>query len=227
MQVELGAKVTTADGKQIGSIDKLILDPESGQVRTIVVQKGLLFKDDIEIGLDGIEDQAHGTVRLRYTERQLDDLPRFYEGSYTTPPPERSAAYADDFGYPASAFLWPARGTASADADLYGHEAVGDVADEVRVMQQEQDLSNAVIEEGSEVLGCDGKKVGSVHRIVFDSANGRPLAIVIRKGLLFTEDVELPASLIASANDGVVYLTVDGDEAKQQIGKQAVPPPVL
>ena len=26
MQVELGAKVQTADGKQIGSIDKLILD---------------------------------------------------------------------------------------------------------------------------------------------------------------------------------------------------------
>jgi len=227
MQVELGAKVSTADGKQIGTIDKLILDPESGEVKAIVVQKGLLFKDDIEIDLDGIVDQAQGAVRVRYTEQQLDDLPRFYAGSYTPPPPERSAAYADIWGYPATTFLWPARGTASADTDLYGHEAVGEVADEVRVMQQERDLGNAVIEEGSEVRSRDGEKVGTIHRIVFDASNGEPSAIVIRKGFLFTEDVELPASLIASAADDVVYLTVDQHEARQRIGKQAVHPPVI
>src|SRR5690349_24383288 len=56
---------------------------------TTLFRSGLLFHDDIEIDLDGIADHNQGSVRLRYTERQLDDLPRFYEASYTLPPPER------------------------------------------------------------------------------------------------------------------------------------------
>ena len=225
--VELGAKVSTADGKEIGSIDKLILEPDSGDVRAIVVRKGLLFHDDIEIDLDGIAGQERGSVRLRYTERQLGALPRFHEDSYTLPPPERGAAYADRFNYPESAFLWPARGTASADAGLYGHEAVGDVGDEVRAMHREQEFSNAVIDEGSDVRSHDDGKVGSVHRVRFDAATGRPSAIVVRKGFLFTEDVELPASMIASVGDHVVYLRVDRDEVQRHVGRQPVHPPIL
>jgi uncharacterized protein YrrD len=225
--IELGARVRTADDNEIGSIDKLILEPDSGDVRAIVVRKGLLLHDDIEIDLDGIAGQAQGVVLLRYTERQLDDLPRFHEDSYTLPPPERSAAYADKFNYPETAFLWPARGTASADAGLYGNEAVGNLGDEIRTMHREQDFSNAVIDEGSDVRSADDEKVGSVHRVIFDPVMGRPSAIVIRKGFLFTEDVELPASVIASVGDHVVYLNVDRDEVQRHAGKQRVQPPIL
>lgn len=223
----LGAKVMTADDKEIGTIDKLIMEPDSGDVRAIVVRKGLLFHDDIEIDLDGIAGRTQDVVLLRYTERQLDDLPRFYEESYTLPPPERSAAYADRFNYPESAFLWPARGTASADTGLYGREAVGDVGDEVRAMHREQDFSNAVIDEGSEVRSADDEKVGSVHQVIFDTATRRPSAIVVRKGFLFHEDVELPASMIASVGDHVVYLNVDRAEAQRQFGNQQAHPPVI
>jgi len=227
MQVALGAKVETADGKQIGTIDKLILEPDSSDVHTVVVKKGFLFPDDIEIDLDAIVGQQDGVVQIRYTERQLGDLPRFSEDSYTTPPPERTAAYADRFDYPETAFLWPARGAASADADLYGRDAVGDVGDEVRVMHLEQDVSNAVIEVGSDVRSRDDKSVGKVHRVLFDPTNGRPTALVIRKGMLFTEDVELSADLIASIDDQVVYLNVNAAEVQTHAGRQPVSPPVI
>ena len=218
MQVELGAKVQTADGKQIGSIDKLILEPDSGDIRAIVVQKGLLFSDDIEINLDGIVGLEDGVVQIRYTERQLNDLPRFFEGSYTTPPPEHHAMYADQFGYTESALLWPGGGAASTNTALYGTEAMGDVGDEISAMHLEQDVSNAVIEEGSDVRSQDDETVGSVHRVIFDPATGHPSALVVRKGWLFTEDVELPASLIASVDDQVVYLNVDKETVKQHAG---------
>jgi uncharacterized protein YrrD len=227
MQVALGAKVRTADGKHVGSIDKLILEPDSGDVRAIVVQKGLLFHDDIEIELDGIVGVDGDVVQVRYTEKQLGDLPRFFEGSYTTPPPAYRARYADQFGPTESALLWPAGGAASPDTALYGTEATGDVGDEVRAMHLEQDISNAVIEEGSEVRSRDDEKVGSVHRALFDPATGRPSALVVRKGFLFTEDVELPASLIASVDDGVVYLNVDKEAVQQHVGRQPVQPPVI
>jgi uncharacterized protein YrrD len=227
MQVALGAKVRTADGKQIGSIDKLILEPDSGDIRAIVVQKGLLFKDDIEIELDGIVGQDGDVVQVRYTEKQLGDLPRFSQDSYTTPPPEFHGRYADQFGPTETTLLWPAGGAASPHTALYGTEATGDVGDEISAMHLEQDISSAVIEEGSEVRSRDDEKVGSVHRAVFDPATGRPSALVVRKGFLFTEDVELPASLIASVDDGVVYLNVDKEAVRQHAGRQPVHPPVI
>src|SRR5687768_10771370 len=191
MKVELGAKVTTADGKEIGSIEKLILDPESGDVHAVVVRKGLLFSRDVEVALDDIVGQRDGTTRLRYAESELDELRSFHEGSYTTPPPERSAEYASGYGYPTASLLWPSSWSGPVSGEPYGHEAIGAVGDEVATMHHEQDLSASVIEEGSTVRSRNGEKLGEVHRLVFDAQTGRPTMLVIRKGFLFTEDVEV------------------------------------
>lgn len=220
-QIALGATVTTADGKELGTIDKLILDPDTGTVRSIVVRKGFLFTRDLELDLDSIAGQEGGTVRLRHTSAEVDALPEFLEGSYTTLPPDRAAMYETSAGYPASSLLFPSRWSGPVYGEPYGHEATGAVGEEVAALHQQQDLANAVIDEGSEVRSRDGEKVGSVHRIVFDPANGRPSAIVVRKGFLFTEDVELPASLISSAGDGVVYLDATHDELERRTHETA------
>ena len=215
MKIELGAKVATADGKEIGSIDKLILDPDSGDVHAVVVRKGMLFGKDIEIPLDGIVGHKDGVTRLQYTEAQLDDLRTFHEGSYTTPPPERSTEYASGYGYPTASLLWPSSWSGPVSGEPYGRDAVGAVGDEVAALHHEQDLSNAVIKEGSTVRSRDGEKVGEVHRLVFDAQSGRPTMLEIRKGLIFKEDLEVPVGLISSLDDDVVYLDVRSDEMER------------
>ena len=217
MKIELGAKVATAEGDEIGTIDKLILDPDGGDVHAIVVHKGLLFGRDIEIPVDEIAGIRRGVARIRYTRADLDALPAFYEGSYTTPPPERSAEYLSGYGYPAASLLWPSKWSGPVSGRPYGHDAVGAVADEVASLHRQQDLGNAVIEEGSTVKSRDGEKLGEVHSLVFDVESGRPTKLVIRKGFLFTEDVELPVSLISSVDDDVVYLDVRHDELQRHV----------
>lgn len=217
MKIELGAKVSTADGKEIGTIEKLILDPDGGDVHAVVVRKGLLFGRDVEIELDDIVGQRDGTARIRYAESELDRLETFHEGSYTTPPPERSTEYASGYGYPAASLLWPSRWSGPVSGEPYGHDAIGAVADEVASLHRQQDLGNAVIEEGSTVKSRDGEKLGEVHRLVFDAESGRPTMLVIRKGFLFTEDVEVPVGLISSVDDDVVYLDARHDEVEQRL----------
>jgi uncharacterized protein YrrD len=217
MDIELGAKVLTADGDEIGTIDKLILNPDGGDLHAIVVHKGLLFGRDIEIPIDTIVQRETGSIRIRYTHDQLDQLETFHEASYTTPPPERSAEYLSGYGYPASGLLWPSRWSGPVSGEPYGRDAVGPVEDEVAAMHRAQDMSNAVIEEGSDVRSRDGEKVGEVHRMVFDPTTGRPTALVIRKGFLFTEDVELPVGLISSVDDDRVYLDARGDELERYL----------
>ena len=217
MRIELGAKVSTADGKEIGTIEKLILDPDSGDVHSIVVRKGMLFQRDVEVELDDVVGWQDGAVRLRYAESELEGLRTFHEGSYTTPPPERSAEYASGYGYPTASLLWPSSWSGPVSGEPYGHDAIGAVGDEVATMHREQDLGSAVVEEGSTVKSRDGKKLGEVHRLEFDPDTGRPTMLVIRKGFLFTEDVEVPANLISSVDDDVVYLDVRHDELEQHL----------
>jgi sporulation protein YlmC with PRC-barrel domain len=156
-------------------------------------------------------------AQLEYTEAQLDDLRSFHEGSYTTPPPERSSEYASGYGYPAASLLWPSRWSGPVSGEPYGHDAIGAVGDEVATMHREQDLSNSVIEEGSTVRSRGGEKLGEVHKLVFDAQTGRPTMLVIRKDFLFTEDVEVPVSLISSVDDDVVYLDVRHDELERHL----------
>lgn len=217
MKIELGAKVVTADGHDIGTIDKLILNPDSGDLHAIVVHKGLLFGRDIEIPIDDLAQHQTGTIQIRRTKQQLDDLETFYEDSYTTPPPERSAEYVSGYGYPAAGLLWPSSWSGPVSGEPYGHEAVGAVEDEIASMHRAQDLGNAVIKEGSDVRSRDGEKVGEVHQIVFDASTGRPTALVIRKGFLFTTDVEIPVGLISSVDDDRVYLDARHDELEKYL----------
>jgi uncharacterized protein YrrD len=224
MKVELGAKVSTADGNELGTIDKLILEPESGEVKAIVVKKGLLFTRDIEIPLEGIAGRERGRVRLAYTHEQVDDLPNFLEGSYTTPPPGRVAEYEAAYGFPSATYLWPAFGRGAPAPAAYGDEAVGAVGDEVHALHGEQALANAVIEVGSVVKSRDGEKIGTVRSVVFDPSDGHPVWTVVREGTFFTEDVEFPASLIASADNDVIYLDMPSDAVKRHATPHVSPP---
>lgn len=212
MAIKLDEKVMTSDGKEVGKIDKVILDPDGGDVHAIVVHKGMFFGRDVEIPLDAITGQRDGMVQIRYTKDQLDDLPSFHEANYTAPPPERSTEFMSGYGYPTGSMLWPSSYSGPMSGQPYGRDAVGSVGDEVAAIHHEQDLGNSVIEAGSTVRSRDGEKVGEVHRIDFDPQTARPTRLVVRKGFLFTDDVEVPVNLISSVGDGVVYLDAVKDE---------------
>ena len=71
------------------------------------------------------------------------------------------------------------------------------------------------IEEGDDVVGSDGEKLGHVIGRKDDY-------IVVEKGFFFPTDYFIPASAIASVEDDKVVLTVSKDEALDQ-GWDVVP----
>jgi sporulation protein YlmC with PRC-barrel domain len=226
MQVRLGDEVITRDGKNVGKIDKLILDPKDHTIRAAVVRKGVFFTDDVEIRLDLLEVERDGEVRLLCTEDEYERLPKFYESSYTTSPPP---GYAAPYDYPLGGFVWPGGGVypvvgAPLPAYPLGTEATDPEIGADRDAQQilrEQDLRNAVIDEGSDVKGIDGEKIGELHSLTFDPDTGHLTSFVVRKGFLFTQDHRLPADLISSVDDGVVYLKLDKEQLEQRLLRAA------
>ena len=78
-------------------------------------------------------------------------------------------------------------------------------------MLAQHELEHAVIGAGSAVKAHDGKKVGAVHRLAFELPGGRLTRLIIRRGLLVTEEVELPVALLAGAGQGELALSIPAD----------------
>jgi sporulation protein YlmC with PRC-barrel domain len=206
MSVQLGAHVRTRDGKDVGSIERLIVEPASGEVKAAVIRKGFILTEDIQIPRSALQEGGEGEARLSYTADEVKELPRFHQADYTAPPAE----YVSPFGYPSAALLWPVDYVLPVPTAPTVPPAESDEA----LRQRGVNLDDVVIAQGSDVIARDGEKVGEIHSITFDPPTGRPTKFVIRRGFLFTEDVELPAEAIEHVTDGVVYLQLDKEQIK-------------
>lgn len=76
------------------------------------------------------------------------------------------------------------------------------------------DGQQMVIEEGTDVYGSDGEKVGSVVAV-------QPHYLVVEKGFFFPTDYYIPRSALTSYDDGKVFLNVSKDDALNQGWDQA------
>lgn len=225
MRVELGARVLTSDDEDVGKIEKLVVDPETGEVSLAVLRTGTLLTKDRELRVEELQAGEGSDLRVRYTAEQVDRLPEFVESAYTQP----TAGYSSPLGYPADGLVWPS-GYAPAGVPTAGYEEARpahslDVPDrataaEVDDLQLNRDLTNAVIGEGDAVLSRDGEKVGEVHSVTYDTQSRQPTHLVVRKGFLFTTDVELPGSAVDGVEDGTVSLKLTKDEVERAASKR-------
>lgn len=203
MELQLEAPVVSSDGADLGKIDKVIFDPQSGETKAIVVRKGTILARDVSIPTEHVRVAAASRVELDMSKDDVDALPDFYEADYSWPPQNWVAPY----GWPSGAVLWP--GAYPGDLPLAMPPSVEQALDEEAALIQARDADNAIVGQGAEVLAIDGEKVGSVHNMLVDPATHRPTRVVVRRGVLFTEDVELPGDWVASVDDRKVTLNVD------------------
>jgi uncharacterized protein YrrD len=72
-----------------------------------------------------------------------------------------------------------------------------------------------MIESGTDVVGSDGDKVGSVDDVLFD-AEGRITGFIVRAGFLFKHDVMIPIERVAEIGHDQIHLNVTGDQAEAE-----------
>jgi sporulation protein YlmC with PRC-barrel domain len=226
MPTELGAHVHTSDGQDVGTIDRLILDPTQRRVKAAVIRKGVVLPRDVEVPVDALQPQAGGDVRLSATAAEVADLPLFDESLYTGVPP---AEYLPMYGYPETGFYWPLEaGSAPLPPGATPPEfeaPTGPTADAEGEEARRLDRENAVIREGSAVVSQDDHQIGSVEQLVFDAQSGQLSHLLVRRGIIFTKTFDLPADLIARVDDDIVTLSVGAhkmaelaDEARAHAG---------
>ena len=211
VHADLGARVRTSDGQDVGVVDKLIFDPATDRVRAVAIRRGFILHHDVEVPVDDLRAGPGGELRLTCTADEVAALPAFDERSYTSPPVD----YVAPVGVPSVGVAWPIGFGAGLSPAAPEPGLDPQVREEVASALYTRDLENEVIGEGSAVRSRDGEKVGTVHRIAFEAETGLVRSLVVRRGFFFGEDVELPASAIASVGDGVVYLNLDAEALRR------------
>ncbi len=78
----------------------------------------------------------------------------------------------------------------------------------------DRDLNQFVPQNGMDVVGADGEKVGEIDGVERDY-------FVVRKGFFFPQDHYIPLTAVSSYDDNAVYLNVTKDEALEQEWSQA------
>jgi sporulation protein YlmC with PRC-barrel domain len=205
MRVDLGAKVITSDGEDVGRVKHLVLDPTTTQLRSAVVEHGLLNRESRMVPIASIASATEEQIRLDLSKDEFEDLPEFVQADYTSPPP----GYELPVSYPGGGLLWPLGYPSS----FPEHSAAESESYERTEELRQWNIENAVIDKNSDVMSRDGEKIGEVEQLEIDSLTGKPARLVVRKGFLLTESIEVPLGAIASLDDGVVTLNLSRTEA--------------
>ena len=208
MQVELGAQVQSADGQVVGTIERVILEPETASVRSVVIGGGHLVPHKIEMRIDTLtmEDDS---LRASYAADEIREWPAFEEAN--GPDDADQAAV----GLAGADTLWPAGYVPPPPTGASASAAFDQGAERQRAaIMTEQDLMTATVRKGSPIRGRDGAVIGSLGRLTFNEETGQLSSFTVAPGGTFAEETELSATLVEAARGGSLILSVDVEELR-------------
>ena len=208
-----GAHVESSDGKDVGRLHSIVIDPRDNEVTHIVVNAGPHFPEPgfgspelREVPIDSVEDAGEEKVVLRCSREEFGRLPAHVETDFTPAPapsvePSKTdpahrlwnigVALAASFANTATGIAMPAETVRKAS---FGREILNDAP----VWRVEPHTH-----------------IGDVERVLVDEDTDEIRDLVIRRGAVFHEDVVLPMDYVTEVLDGVIHVQISDDELRR------------
>lgn len=198
--------VYTAHDEHVGSVGRIVLDPQTRAVSHVVVRKGILFHEDRLVPIGDIATATAERINLRRGIR-LVDLEPFVEQYYEPLPDEDRPAGLTGHGLH---LAMPLSGP------------VGELAPAVDAELKPVSRRNipdrlTAMEAGATVFASGGRAVGRLERIV-TSEEGQPTHVVIEDGGIMPEHRVLPMSWVKEITEEAITL----DATRETV--EAIPP---
>lgn len=201
MQFKQGASIFTEEGKEVGHIDRVVIDPKTKDVTHIVVRKGLLFTQDKVVPEKFIATGNADRITLRMKTKKLNELPDYEEAHYVTLNEEELARTEKTPIFYAPVSYW------------YPPYPEMVVAPYIEPPYQVETTLNipkgtVAVKEGAKVITRDEQHVGNVEQVLTSAKTGRVTHLMIAKGMLLKEKKMIPAGWIDRLAEGEVRLAV-------------------
>jgi sporulation protein YlmC with PRC-barrel domain len=212
-----GAHVESADGKDVGRLHSVVVDPRDNEVTHIIVNAGPHFPEPgfgapelINVPIDQMEDAGEEKVVLRSSREEFRKLPQWVERDFTLAPSSEAGAAQEEAERTDQVHrLWNTGvALAASFANLLTGIAVP--AEKVRKASFEREILN-----DAPVWRVEPHThIGDVERVLVDEETDEIKELVIRRGALFGEDVVLPMEYVTEIQDGVVHVQLTDEELR-------------
>jgi len=185
VNIELGSDIYGSDGEKLGVVDSLVVEPDTGEITSIVVRKGLFFPTDKILPASSATRVDDEGVHVNLTKDDVDQLTEYMDTEYVWPP----AGYYGDGGY-----MWPATSTYTTDLM-------------VDTEIEERNPGAIILSEGTLVVSSDDEELGRITEMATDD-RGRVVGIRVEEGFFRHHEHYIPAHFVASADDTIVRLNI-------------------
>jgi uncharacterized protein YrrD len=190
MDFKQGTMVVTSDGKDVGRIDRVVLDPQTRRVSHIIVRQGSLFTEDKVVPVQMIDSPSGDRVALHRDSEHLPELELFEERFYV-PYDEDPPGAVDYDASSVRPILWyPPVGT---------FMTTYPVAPSAPYYLPDQ---------------------GTVERVIADEQTHRATHLVVSQGLLFKTRKTMPVTWIDEVGEEELRLNVGDHVLEQLPGYQ-------
>jgi uncharacterized protein YrrD len=201
MQFEIGTPVFTMDGKKVGTLDRIVVEPGTNEVTHLVIEKGLLFMSDKVVPMDMVGASTTDKINLRADANTLDQLPDFLDIEYV--PAAQTDPEITTREKIRSLYLYPRAGT-------FGPFATHSATHYARQTESIPD-GTVPLKENAKVITEEGEHVGNVERVLTDPQEDRATHILIAEGLFLKEGKLVPARWIKTVFTDEIHLSVDSE----------------
>lgn len=202
MKLKKGADVFNSEGEKLGTIERVVIDPETKAVTHIVVEKGWLFSTNRVISIGEIDPQSDDRLVVTGPHDDPDEFPAFEEAHYVNLDENDHAEAGVDsvYWYPPADLAWWRTGA----ANMGYYRPIPAYA--VRTSQNIPE-GTVALEEGAKVISADDKHVGNIEQVVVEPEDNRVTHFVMHGGL-FSERKLLPVLWISRIEEKEVYLSI-------------------
>jgi uncharacterized protein YrrD len=208
MQLEdlrIGSDVQSRDGHKVGTLSKFVLVEDGLRLTHVVVDTGILrsgeplwkggwgMSHDRVLPLAAVNAATSDRVTLTMTADEFKEHSVDYEQEYFAPMPDLEPAQID-----------------AGDVARIASSIPGEPGPWVMLETRALKPGEVDIPKDAPVWRLrPHEKIGEVERLVFDEESGAAVALVIRRGFVFTKDVELPVAYVVEVVAGIVRADID------------------
>jgi uncharacterized protein YrrD len=230
MELKEGTVVFTSGGKEVGRINRFILDPTTHEVTHIVVQKGWLFSEDKVVPFEMVHSATEHMVMLSENIHRFKQLPPFEETHYirareadisrsgnpryvVEQPTPSGKGHGDEileadvsrgggprYGDMPAYYWYPPQGYVGYPMGFYDWPPV----------ETTRNIPGHTIplKEGTDVMSSDGEHIGDIERLFVASDSNKATHFVISQGVFFKDLKLVPVNWVKTVEEDKVELAV-------------------
>jgi uncharacterized protein YrrD len=212
LRLKKGARVFTSDGKELGRVERVVIDPRGDEVTHLVIEKGLFLVKDKLLPVQLVKTATEDRIVLLEGSEELRALPDFEDVQYVLAnPPNPGQRNRSPESYPSPMYWYPPIGTIwsggggyVADWRAYAYPSPPYVAHEAKNIPE----GAVALEEGARVIGKEGERIGEVDEILTDPESEKVTHLVISRGLLNKRRKLVPVTWLGQVHQDEIHLVV-------------------